>query len=98
MKSEIKYLMKYKKIFTADSYTICSGAELATFTVTPINTIFVINHSSVTEYKAVVQSGHARLEVKQSPIVVHRQFQKHLPKLRQLYQELFPPSDKMLAI
>ena len=67
------------------------------FTMTPINTIFVLNcrRSAVMEYKAVVQSGLSRLEVKQSPIVIHRQFQKHFQKLQKLYQELFPPSDKV---
>lgn len=74
----------------------CSSLELASFTVAPISTMFVVNHSGgVTEYQAVVQSGLARLDVKQSPIIIHRQFQKHFPKLQQLYHELFYPSEHM---
>lgn len=73
----------------------CSATELALLTVAPINTMFVVNYPNrgVIEYRAVVQTVHTRLDMKQSPIIIHRQIQKHFSNLQQLYQELFPPSD-----
>jgi len=81
-------------VYTCSCFFLCRGQELASLTVAPINMHSVINHhSDVIEYQAKVQSGHGQLDVKQSPIVIHREFQKHFPRLQQLYQELLPPCD-----
>jgi len=45
---------------------------------------------SAAEYKVVLHCVHTQLDVRQSPIVIHQQFQDHYPQLQQLYQELFP--------
>ena len=75
----------------------CSNTELASFTVAPVITMLVVNYrrGDVTDYRSVIQTVQARLDVKHSPIVIHRQIQKNFSSLQQLYQELFPPSDRV---